>query len=330
MPLSLIRRGASIFRNLPVNGSLVRRVRVDSPQHHIRHIAFVARRSPTSVTRGLSCAKSTVGTLARSYATQDGPSKEASSKSTKSTKSTKTKQTKKKASKKPAKKPAVRKARKVLTEEQKEARAQRKKAEELKETKRKLKATALQTPKLLPALPWVIAMKDKLSEVDKSDSPSPKEAFSRATELARTASPQEKQRYVDQAAANKAANEAALKAWVESHTPLQILEANNARRRLAQLQGKRRVSLIHDDRLVKPPTSAWIYFFMEKRDKNALVVSDMAQDVAVQWKNLPESEKAPYLEKGNADRARYEREYLEVYGQPVPKLKGNKKSSKDE
>jgi hypothetical protein len=97
---------------------------------------------------------------------------------------------------------------------------------------------------------------------------------------------------VDQAAANKAANEAALKAWVESHTPLQILEANNARRRLAQLQGKRRVSIIHDDRLVKPPTSAWIYFFMEKRDKNALVVSDMAQDVAVQWKNLPASEKA--------------------------------------
>ncbi|KAL4997104.1 hypothetical protein BDV10DRAFT_96676 [Aspergillus recurvatus] len=323
MPLNLVRSGGSIFRNLPINGALARPVRVVPPQHHIRRIAFVARRSPTSVT----LSRSTVGTLARSYATRDGPSKEADSKSTKSTK---TEKTKKSASKKPAKKPAVRKARKVLTEEQKEARAQRKKAEELKETKRKLKATALQTPKLLPTLPWVIAMKDKLSQVDKSDNPSPKEAFSRATELARKANPEEKQRYIDQATANKAANEAALKAWMESHTPLQILEANNARRRLAQLQGKRRVSVIHDERLVKPPTSAWIYFFMEKRDKNALVVSDMAQDVAVQWKNLPASEKAPYLEKGNADRARYEREYLEVYGQPVPKLKGNKKSSKDE
>ncbi|KAL4976754.1 hypothetical protein BDW66DRAFT_47168 [Aspergillus desertorum] len=326
MPFNLTRRGGSIFRNLPLNGSFARPVRVIQPRPHIRHIAFVARPSPALVTRGLPCSNPTVGNLVQRYATQDGPSKKAGSKSTKSTKSAKTKKTKKRA----GKKPAVRKARKVLTEEQKEARAQRKKAEELKETKRKLKATALQTPKLLPTLPWVIAMKDKLSEVDKSDNPSPKEAFSRATELARKASPEEKQRYIDQAAANKAANEAALKAWVESHTPLQILEANNARRRLAQLLGKRRVSMIHDDRLVKPPTSAWIYFFMEKRDKNALVVSDMAQDVAVQWKNLPESEKAPYLEKGNADRARYEREYLEVYGQPVPKLKGNKKSSKVE
>jgi hypothetical protein len=130
-----------------------------------------------------------VTTLARSYATHDGPSEEAGSKSTKSTKTTKTKKTKKKA----GKKPAVRKARKVLTEEQKEARAQRRKAEELKETKRKLKAAALQTPKLLPTLPWVNAMKDKLSEVDKSDNPSPKEAFSRATELARKATPEEKQ-----------------------------------------------------------------------------------------------------------------------------------------
>ncbi|KAL4766141.1 uncharacterized protein BDW70DRAFT_666 [Aspergillus foveolatus] len=326
MPLELIRRGGSIFRNLSGAGSLARPVLVFSPQHRVQCITFVARRSPISVTRGLPCSSSTVITLARSYATHNGPSEKAGSKSTKSTKTTKTKKTKKKA----GKKPAVRKARKVLTEEQKEARAQRRKAEELKETKRKLKAAALQTPKLLPTLPWVNAMKDKLSEVDKSDNPSPKEAFSRATELARKATPEEKQRYVDQAAANKAANEAALKAWVESHTPLQILEANNARRRLAQLQGKRRVSIIHDDRLVKPPTSAWIYFFMEKRDKNALVVSDMAQDVAVQWKNLPASEKAPYLEKANADRARYEREYLEVYGQPVPKLKGNKKLSKDE
>ncbi|KAL6239785.1 hypothetical protein BDW75DRAFT_67073 [Aspergillus navahoensis] len=320
MPLNLIRHGGSIFRNFPVNGSLARTVHMVSPQRHVRRIAFVARRSPTSVTRGLPCARSPVGTLARSYATQDGPSKGAGSKSTK------TKKTKKRASKKPV----VRKVRKVLTEEQKEARAQRKKAEELKETKRRLKATALQTPKLLPTLPWVIAMTDKLSVVDKSDNPAPKEAFSRATELARKASSEEKQRYIDQAAANKAANEAAFKAWVESHTPLQILEANNARRRLAQLQGKRRVPIIHDERLVKPPTSAWIYFFMEKRDKNALVVSDMAQDVAVQWKNLPASEKAPYLEKANADRARYEREYLEVYGQPVPKLKGNKKTSKNE
>ncbi|KAL4779522.1 hypothetical protein BJX76DRAFT_340525 [Aspergillus varians] len=320
MPLNVVRRGGGILRKLPANGTFARSVHVATPQHHIRCISFVARRSlPTSITRALPRSSSIVGNLARSYATAEPSKAAASGESTKTKKAAKTPaKPAKKSAKKPVKKPAKKRTKAPLTEEQKE----KKKAKDLKKTVQQLKETALKLPKSLPNSVWLLAITAKMADVGK-DIQSRTEAFKKATQLAREISADERQRFADVADANRAANAAAYEAWVQSHTPLQILEANKARRRLAKINNKK-VMLIRDDRLVKRPVSPWILFFQERRDKNTATVSDMTQNVSAEWKSLPEAEKEKYREVARADRKRYEREYLDVYGTPAPEQRPTK------
>ncbi|KAL4905844.1 hypothetical protein BDW74DRAFT_152140 [Aspergillus multicolor] len=326
MPLNLVRQGGGVFRNLPVNGAVARPVRVISSQHHVRRIAFVARRSPVSITRSLPCISSTIGHQVRSYASSERPAKPAGSKSTASKKSTTTKkpakvakQLPKKSAKKPTKKPAKKQTprkKKPLTEAQIERRNDKERREKL----RQLKETALKLPKKLPYTLHTVAFADKFSKADRSDNPSQQELFSRVSDLVRLASPEEKQRYTEQVKANKVANDAALKAFVESYTPLQILEANRARRRLAKLRNKQRCTLIDDERLVKSAMTGWLYFLNETRDKNASI-PEASRTAASEWKNLSVSEKSKYYRLAEEDQARYQREYLKVYGQPAPSAK---------
>ncbi|KAL4796415.1 hypothetical protein BDV19DRAFT_360941 [Aspergillus venezuelensis] len=312
MPLKLVQRGGGILRNLPLNGSLARPVRVFSSQHNVRRIAFVARRTqPAAV---LPCSSSIIANLVRSYATKG--------ESTGKTKTTKTKSTTKKAAKKPAKKTEGAKrgrGKGPKTEKQKEREKIRQRAQYLRE----LKETALVAPKALPSSAWVIAVTKKTAEVPKDLQPRG-EVFKRATQLAQEISAEERQRYVDQANANKAANQAAYERWVQSHTPHQIYEANRARRQLSKIKGGKKVTLIKDDRLVKRPTSAWIYYFMEKRDSNAATVAEESKAVASEWRSLSDSQKAKYYDMSQKDLLRYEREHLEIYGVAAPKIKAKK------
>ncbi|KAL4935206.1 hypothetical protein BDV06DRAFT_133566 [Aspergillus oleicola] len=322
MPLKLVQRGAGIIRNLPINGSFARPVRLVSSQHNARRITFVARRAqPTSV---LPRSSSIIANLVRSYTTKS----ESTSKS--GSKSTKAKTTTKKPAKKPAKKAAKKPVKKTegakrgrgkgpKTEKQKERQKIRERAQNLRE----LKETALTLPKALPSSAWVIAVTKKTAEVDKDLQPRG-EVFKRATQLAQQISAEERQRYVDQANSNKAANQAAYESWVQSHTPQQIYEANKARRQLAKLKGGKKVTLIKDDRLVKRPTSAWIYFYTENRDPNVSKVADSSKAVASEWRSLSESQKAKYYDMSGKDLERYEREHLEVYGVAAPKVKAKK------
>lgn len=92
---------------------------------------------------------------------------------------------------------------------------------------------------------------------------------------------------------NRATNEAAYEAWVRSYTPLQIREANSARRALARdPTRKTRLFLIKDDRLVKRPTSPFLMF--SKENSSGADFKDMASaqvDAAKKWHSLSESEK---------------------------------------
>lgn len=96
--------------------------------------------------------------------------------------------------------------------------------------------------------------------------------------------------------ASKESGEIAHKEWVESHTPQEIVDANNARKLLRRrLNSPRKYHLIRDERIPKRPTSALLLFTKAKhasgdlkgvgdfKTTSALVVED--------WKSLSEAER---------------------------------------
>lgn len=93
---------------------------------------------------------------------------------------------------------------------------------------------------------------------------------------------------------NVAANAAAFEAWIRSHTPLEIRQANVARRHLFRVFNKTKYTQIRDDRLIKKPTTAYMAFtterlssseFKHKNGKESLVA------IANEWKDVSESDK---------------------------------------
>lgn len=104
------------------------------------------------------------------------------------------------------------------------------------------------------------------------------------------------QRYNHVANQNKIANEAAYKRWVESYTPVQIHENNNARRYLWRLKGspKYRLRLVKDERQPKKFTSAFIDFSVERHrsgDLKHMSLADAARLVGQEWKSLNDADK---------------------------------------
>lgn len=102
-----------------------------------------------------------------------------------------------------------------------------------------------------------------------------------------------RQRFVNQAEENKAANEASYEAWLKQYTPLQIKQANTARKYLRRL-GHTKFFGIQDERLVKTPISAYLWFVKERHesgDFKHLPVKDAALRLAGEWKDLTDSEK---------------------------------------
>ena len=96
-----------------------------------------------------------------------------------------------------------------------------------------------------------------------------------------------------QADANRAANAAAYDAWVKSHTPLQIKDANTARLTLSRI-GKKTYPAIKDDRLPKTPQSAYIIFVtqrMETLNYEGKSVTEAIKVISAEWTELPQSEK---------------------------------------
>ncbi|KAK2865306.1 hypothetical protein FQN49_003709 [Arthroderma sp. PD_2] len=111
-----------------------------------------------------------------------------------------------------------------------------------------------------------------------------------------------------------------LEQWVESHTPLEIKNANDARRKLRRILSSksRTYNAIKDDRQVKPPRSAYIFYAADKQKTGALdhlSAKERLSEIARTWNNASESEKEKYGELKEEDRTRYINEYREIYGE---------------
>ncbi|RAL00369.1 HMG-box domain-containing protein [Aspergillus ibericus CBS 121593] len=309
MPLNLARCGGGVLQHLQLSNAFSRPVRQAISQSHVRRMSLATLgRFVTPNVRYAPVSVALSGHLTSGYATAASPKK-------RTTKKTAPKSIEKAASK-TTKKP---RAKKVLTEEQKEAKKEAKKASDQKKLVKELKVTALSPPKRVTNY-FTLAMLSKYEEIKKEGNLTGKDAFKEAAERAKTISEAERKKFVAAAAANKEAYEESLKEWVKSYTPLEIKQANAARRRLAQIQNKKFFP-IHDARLVKRAKIAYL-FYAESRhqagDLKHMPVPERGVQIAEEWRGLTDAEKQKYVRQQEADVERYQREYKEVYGVEAP------------
>ncbi|KAL2011666.1 hypothetical protein VTN00DRAFT_4384 [Thermoascus crustaceus] len=324
MSPALARCGRYVFRQLSLRGTFSVPARVSLLPSHAGRLPLAASGLLVdSVTTNGSYGSALSQTLINSYATSAGRPKANSGKAKATTKATKKRSassaTTKKASKtkKPEKTEAKKPEKKELTEEQKEAR----KAKELKQKIKELKAMALEPPKRLSSTAHSLALTDMLAKLrGKGEGKAPQELFKEATAAVKTLSPDELESYARTAESNKEANAAAYVDWVKSHTPLQIKQANEARKKLAKLlpESKLKYPPIHDERQVTRPRFAYIHFVKERFDSGDfkhMPVKDATTRASQEWNSLTPSEKEKYVKLQAADEERYRQEYRKVYGE---------------
>ncbi|KAK1976966.1 HMG box protein [Colletotrichum cereale] len=246
----------------------------------------------------------TTKTKKSTEATKDG----AATKKKKATAKTKTKT---KAATKPKKeKKSVPKKRvvKVLTPEEKQ-----------KLDVRKWKKLALlPDPKKLPTNKWLVYVTEETK-----GSESPADLMNGAKERGesfRNLTSYELQRLQDKVDENKLINNATYKAWVESHTPQAVAEANRARMHLRKARGRSIPAPIRDDRQPTHPPTSYALFVKARwasGDFASLSFSEATSRMSEEWKELSEPEKSTYRDLSKAERDRYARDSLSVLGHVV-------------
>jgi hypothetical protein len=105
---------------------------------------------------------------------------------------------------------------------------------------------------------------------------------------------------------NRAANEAAYKEWLTSHTPAEIEKANQARRLLWRRSGKtsQKLKLIKDDRLPKRPGSSFMLFAQERQrsgDLKHISLGETGKLLGQEWKELSDGDKQVRLLHSHAE-----------------------------
>ncbi|KAJ5243171.1 uncharacterized protein N7469_001498 [Penicillium citrinum] len=287
------------LRHLSVSNALSRPTRVIEVQSQLRQLSLASTPRFTAPLAGQISGLNSQQTHAFATTSESGKPKRAAKPKSKST-------TKRKSS------TTTKKPKKELTEEQKEKKAKRAELDH----RRELREKALQEPKKLPQTARGLAMKDAFAEHRGQHEGAVAVFKAASASLNEQGNDRIMERYQAQVDKNRAANDAAYEEWVKSYTPLQIKEANNARRALGRLTGKR-VNVIKDDRQVKRPSSAFIQFVKDRPshiETRNRPVSEIQVETANAWKQLSDSEKAPYIQRAAEDRERYRREHLEVYG----------------
>ncbi|KAK3934791.1 hypothetical protein QBC46DRAFT_70097 [Diplogelasinospora grovesii] len=190
---------------------------------------------------------------------------------------------------------------------------------------RKLKQVAmLKEPARLPERPWIVYVADQTKGRGVG-----REQFGDTikglAEEFRALSESELQSLKAVASQNKLANAAAYKSWVESHTPVEIADANRARYRLQhhfKVPGVK--GPITDDRLPKRSVSAYVLFYKSRWQSgefSSVSAPESAKMIANEWKGMSESQRQPYFDSAKEDRQRYEDETRDVLGRKISKEK---------
>ncbi|KAH6691614.1 hypothetical protein F5X68DRAFT_229464 [Plectosphaerella plurivora] len=284
----------------------------------VRGSALAARRTATatpSFVRAVAPASRTFTTSLWSR------SPDAAEKPATKTKKAKTTTTAKKttAAKKPkaaAKKPAVKKAapKPKAKKVKKELTPEEKLKKEIKELK--IKALIKEQPKMLPDSKWMVFCAANIV----AGVPATKQVADVA-KVFRTLSEAELQSLGETAAENRLQNDANYKAWVASHTPNEINDANNARRLLRRRVAKAgsRSNIIRDERQPKRPMTPFVQFVKARWASGELTgrPTDVAKQVAEEFRNLDPAARKVYDDITAADLMRYTREAQETLGREV-------------
>ncbi|RKU42134.1 hypothetical protein DL546_004587 [Coniochaeta pulveracea] len=195
--------------------------------------------------------------------------------------------------------PKKKRVKKVLTPEEKVKL-------EIRELKKK---ALLNEPKKLPDRSWLVYVSQHLKNNNVSDVTSAvKDLAASYKDLAAS----EIEHLEKVAAQNRLANQAAYRAWVESHSVTDIDTANRARRRLRRIApantSLHKKSDIRDDRQPSKPLSAYTMFSLERWQSGDLVgqkATDAAGKIAQEWKSLSDSQRQAFQDSAAADRERY-------------------------
>ncbi|KAL9107999.1 MAG: hypothetical protein Q9227_007214 [Pyrenula ochraceoflavens] len=198
--------------------------------------------------------------------------------------------TKAKAKPKPKPKPK----RRVLTEKQKATKAKKDANDRIKALKaRALIKEEADSGSLHPMSAWLAVVRDTKGA-----------SGTQATELVKIAqqkyknlTPEEREHYNQVANDINARRQASYRKWLQSLSPEQIRVANQARgslRTLARKDGKGvKPSPLRDERLVKSPSSAFLYFTKDRHasgDFRGVAVSEAAKLVGREWKGLSQNQ----------------------------------------
>ncbi|KAG8165374.1 hypothetical protein KVR01_005649 [Diaporthe batatas] len=278
-------------RALPSRVALVRHSFLVAPSYKARVAVRGFATATASKTTGRTAAKPATKKKATTK-TKAAPKAKAKATATKA----------KKATKAPAKKKAVAKPKKPVA--RKNAMSPEKK--ELL-VKRELKKVALmfKEPKQLPASPWLLYVSNALKGQPSAGLSDTHQKLRALSADFKALSPAEMERLDETVAQNKAINAGNFKTWVESHSPVEIEQANKARRRLKrEFNTKASPLKLHDDRLPKRPSNNAYCYFIKARHSGA----GLSRELASQWKTLSAAEKKPYQDLAVAEFTKYKQE----------------------
>ena len=282
---------------------------------------YRARSSPVArnaVLRQLSCALAARGMATSTVTTVTKTKVKAEPKSKTATSKPKAKATKRKPA---AKKKAAPKKKKAAPKKKKPAKILT--PEETKKAHiKELKKADLKEPSRLPHTGWTVFFSEKLKNTSPANADS---HYARVHELAaewKGMSSSQISVYVEEAAKNKVANEANLKAWVEKHTPQEIAAANHARKRIATLKGVRTTPRIPDERQPKKPMTSFSCFISSRYSTKAVPGAsskDTFKSLAQEWRGMSEEMREPFKRMSEEDIARYATEVKSVLGRDIQK-----------
>ncbi|PSR76886.1 hypothetical protein BD289DRAFT_446233 [Coniella lustricola] len=265
--------------------------------------------APSVKSRGYATAtkkKTTTTTTTTTKAKKPAVKKPAARK-TAATAASKTKKTTSKAKKPVAKAAKPKKAAPKKVVKRKVVDPEKKKEKELLELRRELKRNALihKEPLRLPNSPWSVYI-NRLTKGSNIPTGSFGGLMKEASATFKTLDATELRHLAETAQENQIQNALNYKKWVDSHTPLEIHNANNARRRLSTRFGiKVFPARIVDDRLPKAPSSSFAQFVKAQINNRDGKVSEVVKALGAEWKTMSTSDKKPYTDLAAAESGRY-------------------------